>query len=240
VFHKKEEKMKKYISISGLAMIVLVCMMVVPSFARAPNYQAHRERPLKPKRAVLHMFQRSQGDERLLTRRAARGKLNYWLWGETFNFFFQGRRLIPHTRYVLIYMPAFSENMVWTEGYGEVLGSGTAGKRGRVLIIGSKDTCNMGSDEEGPSEIVGHIWLVPAPDYIETEFYDVGSLTVDIEPGEYIEGFHTIRFMDTDGCADDTGEGGVGEDPYDEAPEGPADENPEGNEPGPIIPSGAY
>ena len=103
--------MRKYIFLSGLAMIVLVCMMVGPSFARAPSYQLHRERPLSPKRAVLHMFQRSQDGEWLLTRRAARGKLHYGLWGETFNFFFQGHRLIQDTQYVLIYKPAFSEKM---------------------------------------------------------------------------------------------------------------------------------
>ena len=74
---EKEEKMRKHILFSGLAAVVLLCLMVGPSFARAPNYRAQQDRPLTPKKAVLHMFETENDGSWQLTRRAARGKLTY-------------------------------------------------------------------------------------------------------------------------------------------------------------------
>ena len=217
--------MRKHILLSGLAAVVLLCFIVGPSFARAPNYRAQQDRPLTPKKGVLHMFETEDDGSWQLTRRAARGKLTYRLWGETFNFFFQGRRLVSEEAYVLIYIPEspeYPESFAQSNHVGVELGRANSDKRGRLYMVGSIDTCTMAAEGSSSSEVVGHIWLVPEGALELDYHYDEIIQFEEPISGEYLKGFHTVRFMDTDGCD---------EEPYYEEPEEPAGEDPGEEEP---------
>lgn len=227
--------MRKHMFISGLGVIVLLCLMADLSFARVSKYQQKQNKPLNPKRAILHLFETNDDGSWNLTRGAGRGKLTYRLWGETFDFFFQARRLGPKDNYVLIYIPESQDYSYSSERYAQFneewveLGRAMSDRRGRLYMVGSVDTCLMPAAENSSSEVVGHIWLVleSALDLL----YDGGDLNLfwELESGKFIAGFHTIRFMDTDGCGDEIIP--YYEDPYDEEPEDPAEENPEENQP---------
>lgn len=216
--------MRKHTILSGLASVVLLCLIVGPSFARAPNNWAQQERPLTPKKAVLHMFETEDDGSWQLTRGAARGKLTYRLWGETFDFFFQGRRLDSMVDYVLIFIPESPEFLAPTNKVGVELGRAKPDRRGRLYMVGSVDTCIMAADGSSSSEVVGHIWLVPEGALELDYHYDDIILFEEPSPGEYLKGFQTVRFMDTDGCGEDI-------EPYYEDPEEPAGEDPGEEEP---------
>jgi hypothetical protein len=87
----------------------------------------------------------------------------------------------------------------------------------------------MPAVENSSSEVVGQVWLVPEGVLERDYYYGETTLSEELTSGEYIVGFHTIRFMDTDGCGEDI-------EPYYEEPEEPGDEEPGEDEPGaPII-----
>jgi hypothetical protein len=226
--------MRKHIIFEGLTAVVLLCFLVGPSFARFTSYQAKHDRPLNPKRTVLHMFQTEDDGSWDLTRRAARGKLTYRLWGETFDFFFQGRHLVPKEDYVLVYIPESPDSPEFLEQTYEgavELGRAKSDRRGRLYMVDSVDTCLMPAARNSSSEVVGHVWLVleSALDY--SYYYDEIDLSRELSAEYYIAGFHSIRFMDTDGCGEEIV-------PYYEEPDDPVEEDPGDDEP--VVPIGPY
>ena len=101
----------------------------------------------------------------------------------------------------------------------------------------SVDTCDMPVEEAGSFGAGARMLLLPAEEMSES-----GQLFMEPEVGRYLylEGFHTIRFMDTDGCSRDADAGGGEEEPYYEVPEEPADQTPDEDEPGSSIPVVPY
>ena len=98
-------------------------------------------------------------------------------------------------------------------------------------MVDSVDTCLMPAVESSSSEVVGHVWLVHESDLDYDHYYDEMNLSQELSSAYYLAGFHTIRFMDTDGCAEDIM-------PYYEEPDNPADEDPVEDEP--ELPEGPY
>jgi len=66
------------------------------------------------------------------------GKMKYNLQGPTFDYLFNGHKLVPGTDYQLIYYPD-----PWPGNGLVCLGAGTANEEGDVHIIGSTDTGNL-------------------------------------------------------------------------------------------------
>ena len=161
--------------------------------------------------AVLHMYATDENSRWQLTRNAPKGLLRYWLWGETFNFTFQGIRLTPETEYTLIYA-------VDSTSAGDiVLGMGWTDRRGRIYFEDSVDVCSMPAEYDAAYPYGARILLVPSEPSTEND------------PGVSLEGSYLIRFFDTNGCDAPV----VEDETIDEFPEGgwqpetPTDEFPE-------------
>jgi len=141
----------------------------------------------------------------------AYGKMNYNIWGDEFNFWFEGHRLVQDKEYTLIYYPD-----PWPGNGLICLGSGIAhGRGGNVAIWGRKD---LGTDLpvpiEGydanakaifPSGAVGaKIWLVLTEDVnCGTATEPLSSHLTGWNPLEYLFEFNLITYYDTTATADD-------------------------------------
>ena len=105
----------------------------------------------------------------------------------------------------------------------------------------SVDTCLMPAAENSSSEVVGQVWLVRESDLEYSYYYDEIDLSKELSAESYIAGFHSIRFMDTDGCEEDILP--YYEEPDDPAEDDPVEEEPVDEDPGgdePVVPIGPY
>ncbi len=112
--------------------VMAILLIVIPSFAENP--------PGSNKIGVLYLFEKTplSNTEEVgpwpIVPNGAWGRMSYNLWGPTFDFVFQGRRLVPKEDYTLIYYPD-----PWPGKNLICLGSGIANNAGNLVMTGRKN-----------------------------------------------------------------------------------------------------
>jgi hypothetical protein len=138
----------------------------------------------------------------------AYGKMHYNIWGEEFNFWFEGHGLVQDQEYKLIYYPDG-----WP-GTGLIcLGTGTAhGRHGNVAIWGRVDlgtdlpaSYDKNAEPSPPSGAVGaKIWLVLSSDVDcgttaePADSQPPTSQMIGWNPSEYLFEFNLITYYHTE------------------------------------------
>ena len=91
-------------------------------------YKKHfRHNYERRQQAVLPMFPVDEDGQWLLTRGEPRGKMTYFMWGETFDFAFKGIHLSPDTSYTLIAIEPDGQT-------DHILGDGEINRRGKLYF----------------------------------------------------------------------------------------------------------
>jgi hypothetical protein len=184
-------------------MLVLVIVLAMV-FGFAPFVSAKRcfDPHLKGPIGFLYLIEKDVNWKPVFG--GAYGKMHYNIWGEEFNFWFEGHGLVQDQEYTLIYYPD-----PWP-GYGLIcLGSGIAhGKGGNVAIWGR---ANLDTDLPAPGDanatanppsgaVGAKIWLVLSSDVDCT-----GALGTQPDPemtgwnpSEYLFEFNLINYYHTE------------------------------------------
>lgn len=189
-------------------------------------YKKHfRHNYERRQQAVLPMFPVDETGQWTLTRGAPKGKMTYFMWGETFDFAFKGVNLLPDISYTLI--------AIEPDGQADhILGDGEINRRGKLYLKGSEDIC-VPMDVRSAEGV--RIQLI--------EKYGGENERI------VLDGFHPIRFFNTDtvGCGsagtlqgleEEQGDAGETTQEVDQGSEDAGGTVPDGLQPGETVPDG--
>jgi hypothetical protein len=109
----------------------LVAVFLMTSFVSAKNPKGPSGPAGKSNVAHLYLYEKSETDWQILPK-GAWGKMKYRMSGPSFNFVFNGKKLIPGEEYTLIYYPD-----PWPGNGLICLGTGVANGGGNVHIKGA-------------------------------------------------------------------------------------------------------
>jgi hypothetical protein len=129
-----------------ILLFVFLVVALVSSVAAKDNHPPGRHHPHgEAKLGQLYLFQKcdddfgcpssDNGPWPIIPDNGRWGQLNYSLWGDTFNFSFEGKKLLPKKDYTLIYYPD-----PWPGSGLICLGSGTSNRAGNIAIHGKVET----------------------------------------------------------------------------------------------------
>jgi hypothetical protein len=185
----KEETMPKKVLTSLVCGFAVVFLMT--SFVSAKNPKGPSGPAGKSNVAHLYLYEKSETDWQILEK-GAWGKMKYRMSGPSFNFVFNGKKLIPGEEYTLIYYPD-----PWPGNGLICLGTGVANGGGNVHI---KEAAFIDTDlpvegdlnnpiTEGHAECLANstcidgakIWLVLSSDVDCT-----GRMMIGWNPAEYL------------------------------------------------------
>jgi len=200
---------KKIATLSVVLLLVLLC----ETAAIAAPWHSGRSHPRFHQAPIstVHFFPQDMDTHNGRFRFGAWGEMNHRLWGDQFWFSFQGYNLARRTSYTLIYYPG-------PEGEGDIitLGSGTTNRWGYLYIKALADICSLPSAADANYFYGVQIMLVPSDSIEEGALTESGSV-------ENLISYHAIRFIDTNACPADDGDGADEQDGTGEEDQGSED-----------------
>lgn len=177
--------------------IVAIFLCYKPAFA--VSFEDNGQSSEYPNLAYLYLLEKNSMDWNTPIEDPSWGKMEYNLSGSTFDYVFNGHKLMKGDMYELIYYPD-----PWPGNGLICLGEGTVNKGGNIHIEGSVDTGDLPSildwnHPENPNDSLtdrnggAKIWLVLASDIDCTSKVMLGW-----NPDNYLFEFDVINFDDVD------------------------------------------
>jgi hypothetical protein len=191
-----------------ILLVVLLVVALVSSVAAKDKHPPGRHHHGEAKIGQLFLFQKCDDDSGcpssengpwpIIPDNGRWGQLNYSLWGDTFKFSFEGKKLESKSDYTLIYYPD-----PWPGSGLICLGSGISNRAGNIAIHGRIETgTSLPASWDAnykpifPSGAVGaKIWLVLSKDVdCDGTPPDVKPYMVGWNPGAYLFEYNLIVF----------------------------------------------